>query len=189
MTDIARGVVGQEYLRKSIELLTRGTADAEVLENTPARFSKAMLELTSGYDDNPKAILSRVFNQEHDEMVVVRGIDFTSVCEHHLLPFNGTAVVGYLPLGKFVGLSKIPRLVQCFAKRLQLQERMTSQIAHAREEYLSPGGVGVMIRARHSCMSSRGVRCQRGEMVTSALRGSMRSNAAARAEFLELARA
>lgn len=160
------------------------------LVDTPGRVVRALLELTSGYADNPAAILARVFPDEYDEMVVVRGVAFTSLCEHHLLTFTGTAVVGYLPApGRgVVGLSKLARLVDAYARRLQVQERMTMQIADAMVEHLQPLGVGVVLRARHSCMGCRGVRKPAAEMVTSALRGAMRDQADTRAEFLALAR-
>lgn len=155
------------------------------LLDTPKRYVKAFHELTEGYKQDPADILSRVFDGEnYDEMVVVRGIEFTSLCEHHLLPFVGEATVAYIPDGKVVGLSKIPRLVHCFAKRLQLQERLTKQIADAIMERLAPLGVGVIVRASHSCMRLRGVRC-RGEMVTSTLLGNFREPAV-RQEFLSL---
>lgn len=161
------------------------------LADTPARVVRALAELTAGYCDDPAELLARVFPDDHDEMVVVTGIDFTSLCEHHLLTFTGTAVVGYLPApgAGVVGLSKLARLVDCYARRLQVQERMTSQVADAMVEHLAPLGVGVVVRARHSCMGCRGVRKPGAEMVTSALRGAMRDQADTRAEFLALARA
>ncbi len=161
--------------------------DREVLENTPARFVKAFAELTSGYALDPRKILSKTFDVPFDEMIVVKDIPFWSLCEHHLLPFSGTASVGYIP-GKVVGLSKIPRLVECYARRLQVQERMTRQIADAISIFLKAKGVGVLIRGKHSCMSMRGAKTS-GEMVTSCLIGVIREKAEARQEFLELARA
>lgn len=160
----------------------------EGLRETPARVVKALQEMTSGMQENPKEILGTVFGEKCDEMVVVQGIEFTSLCEHHMLPFTGTCDVGYIPNGRVVGLSKIPRLVQCFAKRLQVQERMTRSIASAMEEYLNPLGVGVVVRGRHSCCEARGVR-SKNVMVTSDLRGVMRDKPEARAEFLALTRA
>lgn len=159
------------------------------LIDTPARVIRALQEMTSGYSDDPAALLSTQFPDDYDEMVVVRGVEFHSLCEHHLLGFAGTATVAYIPspgLG-VVGLSKLARLVECYARRLQVQERMTMQIAEAIETHLSPVGVGVVVRARHSCMGCRGVRKPGAEMVTSALRGAMRDDAQARAEFLALA--
>jgi len=157
--------------------------DRDGLRDTPARVAKAWREMTSGYDDDPAAILSRTFDESSDEMIVLRGIDFHSTCEHHLLPFHGTAMVGYLP-GKVVGISKLARLVECFARRLQIQERMTRQIAEAVETHLDARGVGVIVRAHHLCMGCRGVRQPEAEMVTSAMLGTLRSDAKSRAEFL-----
>lgn len=154
---------------------------------TPPRFARAMIEMTSGYHQEPAAILARTFPVKCDEMVVVTGIRFWSLCEHHLLPFEGTAVVGYIPGKRIVGLSKLPRLVECFARRLQVQERLTQEIASAIQKHLKPRGVGVLVKARHTCMAMRGVRSD-GKMVTSALLGAIRTEPSARAEFLELAR-
>lgn len=154
--------------------------------DTPARFVRAMLEMTSGYSDSPEEILDRQFDGENcDEMVVVSKIDFTSLCEHHLLPFIGSATIAYIPNGFVVGLSKIPRLVDCYAKRLQMQERLTVEIADALEKQLKPKGVGVILTARHQCMSCRGVKKQNAEMHTSVLRGVIKSDDKARAEFLQ----
>lgn len=159
------------------------------IENTPDRFIKALFEQTKGYQDNPEDILTRTFDQSFDEMIIVRDIDFTSLCEHHLLPFIGRAHVGYIPSsGAVVGLSKIPRLVDCFANRLQLQERMAVEIADALETHLNPLGVGVILEAQHQCMSCRGVKKQNAKMVTSVLRGNIKSDPSARAEFLKFMR-
>src|SRR4051812_14024479 len=155
------------------------------LLDTPARVLKAWREMTSGYADDPAEILSRTFEESSDEMVVLRGISFYSTCEHHMLPFYGTASVGYLP-GRVVGISKLARLVSCFARRLQIQERMTRQIAEAVEEHLDARGVGVVIRAHHLCMGCRGVRQEETEMVTSSMLGTLRSDATSRAEFFRL---
>lgn len=156
------------------------------IRETPARFVRAMLEMTSGYSDSPEEILDRQFDGENcDEMVVVSKIDFTSLCEHHLLPFIGSATIAYIPNGFVVGLSKIPRLVDCYAKRLQMQERLTVEIADALEKQLKPKGVGVILTARHQCMSCRGVKKQNAEMHTSVLRGVIKSDDKARAEFLQ----
>lgn len=159
------------------------------LVDTPERVLRSWAELTAGYADDPAAILARRFPDDYDEMVLVRGVDFTSLCEHHVLAFTGTATVGYLPApGQgVVGLSKLARLVDCFARRLQVQERLTMQIADAIEEHLAPLGVGVVVAATHSCMACRGVRKPRAEMVTSAMRGALRDRPEARAEFLALA--
>lgn len=159
----------------------------EGLKETPARAMKALLEMTSGYQQDPKKILSKVFVEPCDEMVVVRDIPFWSLCEHHLLPFHGTATVAYVPSGKIVGLSKIPRTIQAFARRLQVQERLTQQIAQAMNEALEPKGVGVLVKASHLCMAIRGIRSE-GEMVTSCLLGAMKDDPKAREEFLALGR-
>jgi GTP cyclohydrolase I len=161
--------------------------DPECLANTPGRFLGAFNELTSGYDSDPKAILSKVFDVVYDEMVIVKNIPFWSLCEHHLLPFSGTATVGYIPKEKVVGLSKIPRLVECFARRFQVQERLTRDIASAMDMNLYPRGVGVLVRGYHTCMAMRGIKST-GEMVTSCLMGVIREKPEARQEFLELAR-
>lgn len=159
------------------------------LVDTPARVLRSWAELTAGYHDDPAAILARRFPDSYDEMVIVRGVDFTSLCEHHVLAFTGTATVGYLPAPDqgVVGLSKLARLVDCFARRLQVQERLTMQIADAIEQHLAPLGVGVVVAATHSCMACRGVRKPGAEMVTSAMRGALRDHPEARAEFLTLA--
>jgi GTP cyclohydrolase I len=164
-------------------------SDREGLDETPARVVRALEELTAGYAQDPGLILSKVFSESdgYDQMVVLRDIEFTSLCEHHLLPFSGTAVVAYIPQGKVVGLSKLARVVECFARRLQLQERMTQQIANAIDEHLTPQGVGVIVAAHHQCMGCRGVKQPRAEMVTSALRGALLREDSARAEFLRLA--
>ena len=156
------------------------------LVDTPARVLKALVEMTAGYWLDPSEILARTFDQPHDQMVLVRGVAFTSLCEHHLLPFVGTATVAYMPSDRIVGLSKLARLVECYAQRLQVQERMTQQICDAMAKHLQPGGCGVIVRARHQCMACRGIR-KDAEMVTSALFGSLRDDARARAEFLTLA--
>jgi GTP cyclohydrolase I len=155
------------------------------LADTPARVVKAWREMTSGYDDDPAEILSRTFDETSDEMIVLRGISFYSTCEHHMLPFYGTAAVGYLP-GRVVGISKLARLVNCFARRLQIQERMTRQIAEAIETHLEAKGVGVVLRAHHLCMGCRGVRQEETEMVTSSMSGKLRRDPSTRSEFLGL---
>jgi GTP cyclohydrolase IA len=162
--------------------------DRAGLRETPARVWRAMREMTKGYWENPVEILRTTFDETCNEMVVVRGIDFTSLCEHHLLPFVGSAVVGYLPNGHVVGLSKIPRLVDCFARRLQVQERMTIQIATAMMECLNPLGVGVILTAKHACTGCRGVRKANAEMITSSLLGAFREDERTRSEFLNLGR-
>ncbi len=160
--------------------------EREGLLNTPARVVRAFVEMTSGYGQKPEEILTTTFDEPCDEIVLVTGVRFTSLCEHHLLPFVGKADVGYLPGKKVVGLSKLPRLVECFARRLQVQERMTRQIAEAIDHHLSPLGVAVIVRASHSCMGCRGVRQQDAQMVTSAMLGAFRSENSTRSEFLQL---
>lgn len=159
----------------------------EGLRDTPRRVAKAMREMTAGTGTDPAATLGTTFGETCDELVVVRGIEFASLCEHHLLPFVGTATVGYLPGERVVGLSKIPRLVQSVAGRLQLQERLAIQIADAMQAVLAPRGVGVILRARHSCMGCRGVRQPNAEMVTSAMLGKVRESDSLRAELLAFA--
>lgn len=158
----------------------------EVYENTPKRFRQAMDEPTSGYLTKAEDILAKTFDDLCDEMIVLRDIEFWSLCEHHLLPFFGTATIGYVPDGKVLGLSKLPRLLHCYSRRLQMQERMTRQIGQAIDEHLSPLGVGVVVKGRHLCMEIRGAR-SRAETVTSFLSGVIREKPEARAEFLQLA--
>ena len=161
----------------------------EGLRKTPERYEKALKFLTSGYHQNLDSVLNgATFSVHYDEMVVVKDIEFFSLCEHHLLPFFGKAHVAYLPSQKVLGLSKIARLVNMYARRLQIQERMTSQIADAISEKISPEGVGVIIEARHLCMQMRGVEKQHGQAVTSAMLGSFRHNKQTRDEFLSLVR-
>jgi GTP cyclohydrolase I len=163
--------------------------EREGLQRTPERFEKAMRFLTSGYRQDPEDILNgAMFSVCYDEMVVVKDIEVYSLCEHHLLPFFGKCHVAYLPDKKVVGLSKIARLVNMYARRLQIQERLTSQIAQALEDKLSPQGVGVIIEARHMCMVMRGVEKQHSAAVTSAMLGAFRENKQTRDEFLSLVR-
>jgi GTP cyclohydrolase I len=161
--------------------------EREGLKKTPERYEKALKFLTSGYHQNVDHLLNgATFSVCYDEMVVVKDIEFFSLCEHHLLPFFGKAHVAYLPSKKVIGLSKVARLVNMFARRLQIQERMTSQIAHALDEKIAPQGVGVIIEARHLCMQMRGVEKQHGQAVTSAMLGAFRENKQTRDEFLAL---
>lgn len=157
------------------------------LLETPKRVVKAFREMTCGYRDDPMEILSKTFDEKCDEMVVVKAIAFTSLCEHHLLPFTGTVDIGYVP-GKVVGLSKLARLVDCFSRRFQIQERLTSQIAESIESALEAKGVAVVVKGQHACMSCRGVRKADATMVTSAMRGLFSTDARSRAEFLDLCR-
>jgi GTP cyclohydrolase IA len=159
------------------------------LVRTPQRVDKALRFLTSGYQMKLEQILNgALYEVTYDEMVVVKDIEFFSLCEHHLLPFFGKAHIAYLPTKKVIGLSKVARLVNMFARRLQIQERMTSQIAKAIEEKIAPQGVGVIIEARHLCMQMRGVEKQHGQAVTSAMLGEFRNNKQTRDEFLSLVR-
>jgi GTP cyclohydrolase IA len=162
----------------------------EGLARTPERVEKALRYLTSGYDKDVRDVLNdALFVEEYDEMVVVKDIDFASLCEHHLLPFIGKCHVAYMPHHKIVGLSKIPRLVEMYSRRLQVQERLTTQIATTLEEALQPRGVAVVMEAIHLCMLMRGVEKQNSKAVTSAMLGAFRERPETRAEFMELIRA
>ena len=161
-------------------------ADSDGLADTPRRIADMYLELFDGLHQDPADQLAVQFEEGHDEMVTLKDIPFYSMCEHHFLPFHGTAHVGYLPNGKIVGLSKIARAVEIFARRPQVQERLTSQIADAIETNLGAKGVGVVIEAEHLCMTARGVRKPGSSMVTSAMRGRFRTTENTRQEFLRL---
>ena len=175
-----------DMMRKVIALVGEDP-EREGLRKTPERFERAIKFLTSGYHQNLDNVLNgATFSVHYDEMVVVKDIEFFSLCEHHLLPFFGKAHVAYLPSKRVLGLSKIARLVNMYARRLQIQERMTSQIAEALSEKICPEGVGVIIEARHLCMQMRGVEKQHGQAVTSAMLGSFRHNKQTRDEFLSL---
>jgi GTP cyclohydrolase I len=164
--------------------------DREGLLKTPQRVAKAMAFLTRGYCESlSSAVGGAIFNEQHRNMVMVRDIEVYSLCEHHLLPFFGKAHVAYIPDGRIVGLSKLPRIVDHFARRLQVQERLTEEIAAAVEDVLRPLGVGVVIEAFHLCMMMRGVEKQNSRTITSALRGVFRDDARTREEFLALAHA
>ena len=159
----------------------------EGLQKTPERFERAFRYLTSGYQQDPAKVLNgAIFSVCYDEMVVVKDIELFSLCEHHVLPFFGKCHVAYIPDKKVVGLSKIPRLVNMFSRRLQIQERLTTQVAEALQDTIHPLGVGVVIEARHLCMVMRGVEKQNSETVTSAMLGSFRDNQQTREEFLSL---
>jgi GTP cyclohydrolase I len=160
----------------------------EGLRETPGRIARMYEEVFAGLNEDPVAVLSVSFEEGHDEMVILREIPFYSMCEHHLLPFHGQAHVGYLPDGRIVGLSKIARAVEIFARRPQVQERLTSQIADCIEDVLGAKGVGVVIEAEHLCMTMRGVRKPGSTMVTSAMRGRFRADSNTRQEFLGLIR-
>lgn len=161
--------------------------DREGLIKTPSRAAEAMRYLTQGYRQSVEEIVNdAIFTETHDQMVIVRDIEFYSLCEHHILPFFGKAHVAYLPAGKIIGISKLARLVDIFARRLQVQERMTVQIAMALEEVLQPKGVGVVMEARHMCMMARGVEKQSSKVTTSEMRGVFREDRPTREEFLNL---
>ena len=159
------------------------------LQKTPTRVAQSFRFLTSGYETDPHEILNgALFDVSYDEMVMVKDIDFYSLCEHHLIPFFGRAHVAYIPNGKVVGLSKIPRLVEMFARRLQVQERMTTEIAETIEEILHPKGVGVVVEASHLCMMMRGVERQNAYAISSSLKGSFSEDSKTRSEFMDLIR-
>lgn len=177
-----------DLVRRMIVLLGEDP-NREGLRRTPERFEKALRYLTSGYrQDSDKLLNGAMFSVCYDEMVVVKDIEVHSLCEHHLLPFYGKCHVAYIPSKKVVGLSKIARLVNMFARRLQIQERLTNQIAEAIQQRLSPQGVGVIIEAKHLCMVMRGVEKQHSSAVTSAMLGAFRENKQTRDEFLALVR-
>ncbi len=176
-------------VRRQLELIGEDP-DRDGLLDTPARVAKSLAWLTRGYEaDVRDAIGDALFEETHESMVMVRDIELYSLCEHHLLPFFGKAHVAYIPNGRIVGLSKIPRLVDVFARRLQVQERLTEQIAQAIEDALAPKGVGVVIEAYHLCMMMRGVEKQNSKTITSAMRGAFLSDPRTREEFLTLAHA
>jgi GTP cyclohydrolase I len=175
-------------IRAILKYVEPDTCHREGLQNTPSRSAQAWDEWTSGYDQQLEDVL-KCFEDGatgYDEMVVVKNVPFYSHCEHHLAAIFGNVAIGYIPNKRIVGLSKLPRLVDIFAKRLQVQERMTVQIADAINEHLQPIGVGVIIRARHLCMESRGINRPGTETVTSALRGKMKEEDKVRSEFLRL---
>ena len=157
------------------------------LKATPDRVSRALRELTGGYRMRPEDVIAdAVFEQDYDEMVVVKDVPFYSLCEHHMLPFFGFCHVGYLPKGRVIGLSKIPRLIDVFAHRLQVQEKMTREIAEALNGAVEPRGVGIVVEARHLCMEMRGAQKPGGRMMTSCMLGAFRKDPRTRAEFLTL---
>jgi GTP cyclohydrolase I len=174
-------------MKEVLEMLGEDTT-REGLVHTPERYEKAMRFLTRGYEESLEQIVNgALFHVACDEMVIVKDIEFFSMCEHHLLPFFGKIHVAYLPQDQVIGLSKIPRIVNMFARRLQLQERLTQQVAEAVETAISPRGVAVMVEARHFCMMMRGVEKQHSGTVTSTMLGEFRANKATRDEFLALA--
>jgi GTP cyclohydrolase I len=184
------GACMQEFegvIRRQLELLGEDP-DREGLMRTPARVAKALAWLTRGYEMTASDVVgTALFEEDHENMVMVRDIELYSMCEHHMLPFFGRVHVAYIPDGRIVGLSKLPRIVEVFARRLQVQERLGEQIADAIEEVLQPKGVGVVIEAVHLCMMMRGVEKQNSRTITSSLRGVFREDARTRSEFLRLA--
>ena len=178
--------------RKIVESLLESIGEdtaREGLLRTPERVSQSLEELTQGVDQSLEEVVGHgVFDEDCSEMVIVKDIEFYSLCEHHMLPFYGRVHVAYIPDGRIIGLSKIPRIVDMFARRLQVQERMTSQIAEAIQEVLQPKGVGVVADAAHLCMMMRGVQKQNSSTMTSCLVGSFRSDPRTRSEFLDLVR-
>jgi GTP cyclohydrolase IA len=177
----------EELIRRELELIGEDPR-REGLLKTPSRVARAMEFLTQGYASSAEEVVGKgIFKEEHDNMIMVRDIELYSLCEHHMLPFFGKAHVAYIPAGKIVGLSKIPRIVDVYARRLQVQERLTEQIAEGLCRVLNPSGVGVVIEAYHLCMMMRGVEKQNSKTITSALRGAFREDPKTRDEFLRLA--
>src|SRR5215218_5548423 len=176
----------EALIRRELELIGEDP-DREGILKTPTRVAKAMRWMTQGYRQDARTVIGdALFAESHNNMVLVRDIELYSMCEHHMVPFFGKAHVAYIPDGHIVGLSKIPRIVDVYAQRLQVQERLTEEIAQALWDVLKPKGVGVVIEAAHLCMMMRGVQKQNSRTVTSALRGSFRSDARTRDEFLRL---
>jgi len=178
-----------DLIRKQLELIGENP-DREGLKDTPYRVVKSWLELFNGYEKDPKQILGTIFEDDigdqTDEIVICKNISFHSFCEHHIIPFVGTVSIGYLPNKRVVGLSKLARLVEVFARRLQIQEKFCSQIADTLMNELQPQGVGVIIEAKHMCMSARGIKNHSSSMITSAMRGKFKDQLQTRNEFLSL---
>jgi GTP cyclohydrolase I len=176
----------EDNIHRQLELLGEDPK-RDGLKRTPHRVVQSLEFLTRGYAMNPRTILNdALFDVKSDEMVIVKDIDFYSMCEHHMLPFFGKCHIAYVPVKKVVGLSKLPRLVEVFARRLQVQERMTNEIASSINDLIKPQGVGVVIEAQHLCMAMRGVEKQNSYAITSAMLGSFRDDARTRGEFLNL---
>jgi GTP cyclohydrolase IA len=188
-TDSPAAAIDQPRIARAVReiLLAIGEdPDREGLKNTPSRVARSYVELMAGLTEDPRRHLKTVFRERYDEVVLLRDIEFHSLCEHHLLPFTGRAHVAYLPDGKVVGLSKLARLVEGYARRPQVQERLTTQIADALMEELAPIGAACVVEAVHTCMTIRGAKKHGSTMVTSALRGIFKENPASRAEVLSL---
>ena len=178
----------QGIVKEMLEILGEDPS-REGLQRTPERVARSLKYLTQGYQVDVKEVLNdAIFKEPYDEMVIVKDIEIFSLCEHHLLPFYGKAHVAYIPNGKIIGLSKLPRIVDIFSKRLQVQERLTTQIAECLMEALNPKGVAVVIEALHLCMSMRGVKKSEAYTITSAMLGAFRKDARSRSEFLSLIR-
>jgi GTP cyclohydrolase IA len=187
LTDLAQPLIDEAY--QGLESLIQLCGDdpqRDGLQETPFRVIKAFLEYTEGYREDPKEHLKKTFDVDHNELVLVRDIEFHSMCEHHFAPFYGVAHIGYIPSKKITGLSKLARVADGYAKRFQVQERLTNQIADAIVEVLEPLGVMVVIEAKHMCMCGRGVKKSGASTTTSAVRGVFATEPAARAEFLSL---
>ena len=186
---LIEGRIDSDSVRNAVSQILRAIGEdteRDGLTRTPDRVARMYAELVSGYSTDPHVVVNdALFDVKYDEMVLVRDIEFYSLCEHHLLPFLGRVHVAYIPDGKIVGLSKIPRIVDVYARRLQVQERMTRQIADFIRDLLHPQGVGVVVEAMHLCMSMRGVQKHNARMTTSAMHGAFRANLATRQEFLE----
>jgi len=183
------GVLDQVKIAAGVRMILEGLGEnpeREGLRDTAERVARMYAELLQGLHEDPREHLTVVFDEQHDEMVVVKDVPFSSLCEHHLLPFHGRVHAAYIPRGRVVGLSKIARVIESFARRLQVQERMTSQIADMLMEELDAQGVAVVVEASHTCMTMRGVKKPGSFMVTSAMSGEFKSNQATRSEFLAL---
>ena len=178
-------MIPEQHIRDIIKAIG-DNPEREGVKDTPRRVIESYAELFSGYGKNPQDVLTVFDGEDYDEMIIAKDIEFYSFCEHHMLPFYGKVHIGYIPNGKIIGLSKMPRIVEIFARRLQNQERLTSQIAKALSELLDPKGVGVVIEAKHLCMMSRGVEKQNSEVTTSSLIGLFKKKDNTRSEFLRL---
>lgn len=179
----------QSKIEKIIQQLIKELGEnpeREGLKDTPKRVAKAYEKLFGGYNKNPKDLVTEFDGENYDEMIICKDIDFYSNCEHHMLPFFGKVHIGYIPNKKILGISKLPRIVEIFARRLQNQERLTMQIAETLKDILRPKGVGVVIEAKHLCMISRGVQKQNSNLTTSSFRGLFKDKAKTRTEFLRL---
>lgn len=175
-----------EELTRQIIIEIGEDPNREGLKETPQRIAKSFKKLFGGYDLDPNSILTEFDGEEYDEMIICKDIDFYSNCEHHMQPFFGKISIGYIPDKKIIGISKLPRIVEIFSRRLQNQERMTMQIAKTLNELLKPRGVGVVVEAKHLCMMARGVEKQNSTMTTSYCIGSFKKNSKTRSEFLKL---